>query len=686
MSNIIIKYSFAVIIIFISITRPVNAQTPRPVPSAYSNPTINYVRTWDATSPQTDPNAMLTKPLRDVKQTTLYTDGLGRPFQTVLKQGSLITSGTAVDMVSAVEYDELGRVQFSYLPFASTATNGTQNNGLFKMDPFQQQALFYLSTDINKNPIAGQSEDFFYGQTLYESSPLNRVQKSMAPGDSWTGSSRGIEMKYLFNTTTDAVRIWNVFNGTSGNFGTYSTPLIYSAGKLYKHITIDEHGKQLIEFTDKEGKVILKKVQIGTVTDVGTGIGHGNFLCTYYIYDDLGNLRCIITPRGAELLELDSWSSTTLTNILAEQCFRYEYDHRKRIIMKKVPGAGEVFFVYDKWDRLVMTQDKNMQTPGNINYQKWLVTKYDDQNRPVETGLLLNTTPVTSHWTAASASSNYPTTTSNYDIFSRTGYDVYTTIPSASNLNNSIDITYTGHTVTLNTSPDYAEAIPSSASTLTRGMITWTQTRVLETSTFLYSVNIYDNKGRLVQVKTTNLIGSDVMTTQYSWSGQPLVSLHKQIITGTGAQTTVTVSRMHYDELGRVTKTEKKLQHTAVSGNVMSAYKILAENKYDALGQLKSKKLAPTYNSNAGLETLAYDYNIRGWMLGMNRNYLLSEGQSGAFKFGFDLGYDKTINKSNQVFAGTGLFNGNITGMVWKTDGDDVRRIYDFTYDAANRL
>ena len=46
---------------------------------------INYVRIWDATSPQTDPNVLMTKPLRDVKQTTQYIDGLGRPIQTVIK-------------------------------------------------------------------------------------------------------------------------------------------------------------------------------------------------------------------------------------------------------------------------------------------------------------------------------------------------------------------------------------------------------------------------------------------------------------------------------------------------------------------------------------------------------------------------------------------------------------------------
>nr|MBA2746628.1 hypothetical protein [Flavisolibacter sp.] len=454
----------------------------------------------------------------------------------------------------------------------------------------------------------------------------------------------------------------------------------------YKNITVDEQGKQVIEFKDKEGKVILKKVQIGTVTDAGTGSGHANWLCTYYIYDDLNNLRCVIQPRGVELLHTANWSSATFTSILPEQCFRYEYDHRNRMVMKKVPGAGEVYMVYDKKDRLIMTQDKNMRTPGNINYQKWLVMKYDDLNRPFETGLWLSTLDFATQRSNALMLTTPLVTSSNYEILTKTGYDTYTTIPSESGLSNTIDNSHAGHTLTSNTSPDYAEAIPSTASTLIRDLVTWTQTRVLGTSTFLYSVNIYDDKGRLMQVKATNLNGSDVMTTQYNWSGQPLISLHKQIITGTGAQTTVTVSRMHYDDLGRLAKTEKKLQHTSVNGNAMSAYKILAENKYDALGQLKNKKLAPAHNSNAGLETLAYDYNIRGWMLGMNRDYLSSTGQSGALKFGFELGYDKITNKSNQVFAGSGLFNGNITGIVWKSDGDDVRRIYDFTYDNANRL
>ena len=42
------------------------AQQPVFPPAAYNSPVINYIRTWVATAPVTDPNALLTKTLKDV--------------------------------------------------------------------------------------------------------------------------------------------------------------------------------------------------------------------------------------------------------------------------------------------------------------------------------------------------------------------------------------------------------------------------------------------------------------------------------------------------------------------------------------------------------------------------------------------------------------------------------------------
>ncbi len=106
--------------------------------------------------------------------------------------------------------------------------------------------------------------------------------------------------------------------------------------------------------------------------------------------------------------------------LLAEQCFRYTYDERNRMILKKVPGADSVFMVYDKRDRLVMVQDGNMRAVPN----QWLVTKYDNLNRPYET-VWISATSHSSHRSSASASTDYPGTSINYTQLTKTFYDNY---------------------------------------------------------------------------------------------------------------------------------------------------------------------------------------------------------------------------------------------------------------------
>lgn len=82
------------------------AQIPPSTPTAWPAGTKPaYVRTWEATTPQTDAAGLAGKSLTDVKQTTIYMDGLGRPMQTVIRQGALPTQGgvaQAKDIVTAV--------------------------------------------------------------------------------------------------------------------------------------------------------------------------------------------------------------------------------------------------------------------------------------------------------------------------------------------------------------------------------------------------------------------------------------------------------------------------------------------------------------------------------------------------------------------------------------------------------
>ena len=655
------------------------AQSPRTVPADY--PTgipVNYIRTWDAAAPEPNEAALVTRPVKDVKQATQYFDGLGRPLQTVMKEGSLETSSQAKgDMVSAAEYDAFGREQFKYLPFVSTATDG-----LFKMNPFAQQATFMTSQ------YGTQSETFFYNQTNFEASPLNRTDKAMAPGNSWVGSSRGVEMKYWINTVIDDVKKWNVAD-VANSFGTYSINGAYPAGELYKNVTVDEHGKQVVEFKDKEGKVILKKVQLTAAADNGNGINYTGWLCTYYIYDDLNNLRCVIQPEAVKTLAIAGFANCTPLGdggILGEQCFRYEYDARNRMIKKKVPGAGEVWMVYDARDRLVMTQDANMRS---VSQQKWMYTTYDELNRPVSAGLI--TDPVnynnhTAHLNAAYNSTAYPNVAAyTGEELTKTFYDDYSWLGSYSNpLPAAYNASYNNHFQPVNNLFPYPQT--NTQSFQLKGMATGSRIKVLGSSTYLYTVSFYDTKGRVIQVQSTNITGgTDIATTQYTWAGQPLVMVQRQEKQGSGAQTSVVVSQMTYDDLGRVVKTEKKVSNTLVNGNAMSSYKTIAQNEYDKPGQLKKKLLGTNATATGALETENFDYNIRGWMLGMNRDYARDANSTNWF--GFDLGYDKA---NNNIIGGQTYnnpqYNGNIEGTVWKSKGDGEKRKYDFSYDAANRI
>ena len=645
--------------------------------------TINHVRTWDARIPITDPATMITRPVTEVMQTTAYVDGLGRPLQTIMKEGSFKNSlGTKTDMVTYSVYDEFGREVKKYLPYAATTNNGT-----LKPNPVTEQYSFYTGQ------LAGQGETYFYSNSDVEASPFNRPTKSYAPGNSWIGSNRGISMAYLNNSGNDYVKKWKV--NAPGN---YTIPDDYAAGLLTEMHTTDEQGNQVVEYKDNEGKVILKKVQSGQTVEEN----YGGWLCTYYIYDDYNNLRLVLQPKAVKYLFDNSWP-TPSTTLLDELAFRYEYDGKNRMSIKKVPGSAEVFMVYDKWDRLVLTQDGNLR----IN-NKWIFTKYDNLNRPVMTGVYTDPTH-----TGQSGMQTYVDglmlTAGRFETTntSTIGYTTTASFPAVSNpemLTISFYENYgwTGNFGSGFATMDYSNsslfyasgsplyAQPVSQSTKTKGLVTGTVTYVLNSPTGqkLVSSIFYDDRGRAIQSKMGNITGGiDITTTQYNFSGQPLMSVlqHEKGV-APNTQIVKVITKLIYDDLGRLLELKKKVTQTIGSTTIPAnpVEKTIVKNEYDKLGQLVKKVLAPAYNSSAGLEHLNYEYNIRGWLTSLNKDYL--SGTNNTNYFGMELSYDKTGTVVPGTSYANAQFNGNIAGTIWKSKGDAVNRQYDFAYDKVNRL
>ncbi|HRI21182.1 MAG TPA: RHS repeat-associated core domain-containing protein, partial [Panacibacter sp.] len=387
----------------------------------------------------------------------------------------------------------------------------------------------------------------------------------------------------------------------------------------------------------------------------------------------------MIPPKATDLLKTNNWSftATDLQGMGPELCFSYEYDDKGRMVTKRVPGGGKVWMVYDARDRLIMTQDSVLRAAG-----KWFYTDYDSLNRPVLSGLWTITGDRAYHQGAAANSITYPTpsTGAANAVLTETYYDNYGWVNgSGSGLQTALIGTYNTNTnyffTPSNTVAPYARSV--TANYQVNNTTTGTKTKVLGTSTYLYAVNFYDDRGRMLQTQSTNNKGAkDTLTMQYSFSGQVLRSFVCHAKAGFATQYYQVLTKTTYDAAGRVSQVNKK---TGKSPEV-----IIAQNQYDELGQLKKKTIGQlrnsatqnTYTANP-VDSLRFSYNVRGWLRGINRDYARNEN-SAANWFGIELCYDYGFS--------TTQLNGNIAGVRWRSGGDGEQRAYGFTYDAVNRL
>ncbi len=706
---------------------------------------VSYLRTKEAISPFTTEAAFNAATYEQVKQTTQYLDGLGRPIQTVARKASPL----ARDMVSSNVYDEFGREAVKYMPYIST-----DNTGNFKQDPFTEQYSFNRGIYAAGEPTTA-GEKVFYSQTQFEASPLNRPLKSFATGNSWAGSigginERGVAISYEINDVNE-VRIWNI-DAISQLPVTASTGGTYDAGKLYRNVTTDEQGKKVVEYKTNEGQIVLKKVQISDVTPITTA--YSGWLSTYYIYDDFGLLRFVLPPRAVEILEANGWDITApaLAGTLDELCFQYTYDYRNRMVKKKVPGAGEVYLVYDKRDRLAYIQDANMRAKC-----QWLATLYDNIDRPISTGIVSFTayptlcddriglqnavdamfnspTTITTNFTApndliinirqtgktayhavnsieinndftSEGGAEFETflgaytegtnnTTLNYNplpaggvytALTYTFYDDYSFLGSGSK---SFNATYfnTTNFVTTTATGYYPDPLPTAASAAIKGMVTGIKVRILENPNdltqggWLETVSYYDDKGRVIQTQADNYVqGIDISNIQYDFSGKTLATytVHNN---PAAPKIVVVKTKNTYDFGGRLKEIEKTINNDA------STTRTILKNDYNEIGQLVTKKLGQkSLIDTDPLEILDCSYNIRGWLKTINKDYL--NGSVTNRWFGMNLSYDYGFSDNVTGTAiPNNMYNGNISGVKWKSIGDGEERAYGYRYDPANRL
>lgn len=217
-------------------------------------------------------------------------------MQTVTTQGS----PNKKDIVQPVGYDQFGREARKYLPYVSSGNNGWYKESQVDQstgNPVGEFANFYA------NPGVGIPQDLHpYSQTVFEPSPLNRVLKQGAPGQAWQPNSdpnslgdNTVKRRYEFNTADDVRLItYDAATHKISYKDTNNVPRFYGANQLYANKTLDEANHAVIEYVDKEGRTVLKRVETGEVATP--------YAETYYIYDDFGSLITVLPPEAVKTL------------------------------------------------------------------------------------------------------------------------------------------------------------------------------------------------------------------------------------------------------------------------------------------------------------------------------------------------------------------------------------------------
>ncbi len=636
-----------------------------------------------------------------------FFDGHGRQIQEIYKNAG---KDSKSDLVSMTEYDASGKESIENLPYAINTQLQFQENA--KSD----QRSFYSTA----NPGGKYAKDNApFAESVYEKSPIQRLIQEGSFGASWQLAT-GKTKKYVSrtNTTSDRVRLFNP-DGSSSSF--------YAPGSLIVSERIDEEGQKTFIFEDKSNKMVLKR----RLVDETIQGSYYQYKDTYYVYSYSGLISMMLPPKVVASMQNNGWilSSTDL----ASNVYQFLYDSDGRVSKRKVPSAAWIYIIYDKLGRAVLLQNAKLR--GN---NKWNFIKYDLLNRPVLEGIIQDNVRLSYEDMQAYVHSfDYTNPAVTYYEKRGNGIEGYSnsTFPTAINSSNILSVYYYGtYDLDNNGTDDYSyikqglgaeEPVQGSA----HGNMTAVKNKILGTHNWLQKIVFYNARGEVIQEQSNNnlsLLMNDSRTVVYNFDGTvkkkiskkntgteqksiedvtyDLVSRVKEITHQINNQPAVTLANYSYNELGQMV--DKNLGRL---NNVQSVAPDLNLNENDAVGSGQQKTflasnsitLSSGFFASSGsnftarivpgsgyLQSIDYQYNIRGWLTRINNPSLTADGynEENDDVFGMELLYEQQSDMGN-----TNIFNGLISGIKWRakmvnSDYSNLERGYVYNYDKLGQL
>ena len=538
-----------------------------------------------------------------------YIDEQNRLYQQTLRAAT----PRGKDIVARTEYNADSRTVRQWLPIS---TEGSQ--------PIDAAAYHTMATEQ-------YADNTPYTATTKEVCDHGRVVRTTTAGETY--QTHPTTTQYEINTTPiPRFRIAEDGLERDGE---------YAVGTLRITTTTDPDGKPTTRLVDAMGRdVILRQ---GSQSD------------TYYLYDDLGRLRYTLPPAITQQLSAQSALADTAA-LMQQYAYIYRYDRRDNIISKHIPGAGEIWSVYDKTGRLAMQQDANQRMRGNY----WTVMKYDIYGRVVYTAEV--NVGATSHarlieqfarWvvieTFAVGQQEYP--------MEDTGYSRYFYHTQKTKL----------LTVSYYDTYDFLQCLSAEAAALLQykdrseygkrydnalGQQTGKRIYNLSDNGYATTAYYYDRQGRVIQTHSIDATGNGTHTyTAYNFDGTP-----QRVYTEYDSPMGVQTERYaySYDHAGRPVQTKYQLNDTPEV--------LLSEWFYNEHGQLTTQM---RHNRR---DTTRYAYDIRN-----------AQTQSVNRHFSEYLFYADSLPNGS-----TAYYNGSISASRIH-NGDSVLTM-GYLYDAQNRL
>ncbi|MEW7277949.1 papain fold toxin domain-containing protein [Aquimarina sp. 2201CG1-2-11] len=478
----------------------------------------------------------------------------------------------------------------------------------------------------------------------------------------------------------------------------------YRTYKIIKTVSRDIHGIENVVFTDTDGNTLASarsgneegnntnrtaSVQIGAQGFVDihipkgkTGVqlsGNGGLAIDIY---DLITEQKTSTSSGnlsngfyrIAVRDITTYAPRTVTVTYPENYYDYainEYDKAGRLLTSKQPlkdssgtqltstfdynsfgqlettvspDEGQAWFRYRKDGQIRFSQNIKQQehSPQEFSY-----TNYDRRGRPIESGVIENTT-----FTTANVDGDLPTGTRK-----EVHHTTYDRLANDDTFLNTLATTYQ--------KPSFLA-----------GNVAKTKN---ENTTTYYSYDIYGRVQWIVQ----QIAGlSDAKTIDYEYD--PVSSQVTKVYFQKGHATEQFIHRYTYDAADySLVKVETSTDDTTYTEH--------ANYEYNETGGLKRIDIAQ------GLQGIDYVYNLQGALKSINHPSLQSANDPGGDTndlFGMIIDYNehdynRPIKNIKSASYGANQYNGNIKGIRWNSDYNPIagkEHTYSYDYNRNNWL